>query len=46
MRSNKRIAILVQTWLVMGVLIGGTMRTTAFGQTSQVENADWPLRSS
>jgi hypothetical protein len=45
MRSKKRIA-LAQTWLVMGVLTAGMMRATAFGQTSQVDNADWPLRSS
>jgi hypothetical protein len=46
MRSKKRIATLAQTWLVMGVLTAGMMRAAAFGQTSQVENADWPLRSS
>jgi hypothetical protein len=45
MRSKKRIATLAQTWLVMGVLTAGMIRATAFGQTSQVENADWPLRS-
>ena len=46
MRTKKRIATLAQTWLVMGVLIAGMMRATAFGQTSQVDNPDWPLRSS
>jgi hypothetical protein len=45
MRSNKRITTLAQTWLVMGVLTAGMMRTPAFAQTSQVDNADWPLRS-
>ncbi len=46
MRSNKRIATLAQTLLVMCVLTAGMIRATAFGRTSQVENADWPLRSS
>jgi hypothetical protein len=46
MRSNKRIATLAQTLRVMGVLTAGMMRAPAFGQTSQVETVDWPLRSS
>jgi hypothetical protein len=46
MRSTERIATLALTSLVMGVLTAGMMRAPAFGQTSQVDNADWPLRSS
>ncbi len=46
MRSVQQIATLAQTLLFMGVLIAGMMRSPAFGQTSQVDNADWPLRSS
>jgi hypothetical protein len=44
MRSNKQITTLAPTWLVMGVLIAGMMRTPAVAQTSQVDNPDWPLR--
>jgi len=39
MRSNKRIATLTQTLLVMGVLAAAMMRAPAFAQTSQVDNA-------
>jgi len=46
MRSNMRIARLTQTSLVMGVLTFGMMRAPALAQTSQVDNPDWPLRSS
>ena len=46
MRSNKGIATLAQISLVMGVFTVGMMRAPAFAQTSQVDNADWPLRSS
>jgi hypothetical protein len=46
MRSNKRIAELAQTSLVMGVPAAGMMRAPAFAQSSRVDNADWPLRSS
>jgi uncharacterized protein YndB with AHSA1/START domain len=46
MRSAERIATLALTSLVIGVLTAGMMRAPAFGQTSQVDNADWPLRSS
>jgi uncharacterized protein YndB with AHSA1/START domain len=46
MRSTERIAALALTSLVMGVLTAGMMRAPAFGQTSQLDNADWPLRSS
>ncbi|MGA2431041.1 MAG: hypothetical protein ABSH13_21265 [Candidatus Acidiferrum sp.] len=47
MRSNNQIAALVQTALVTAALTA-TMMTAApmFGQTSQVDNPDWPLRSS
>jgi len=46
MRSNMRIATLIQTSLVMGVLTLGMMTAPALAQTSQVDNPDWPLRSS
>jgi len=46
MRSNKGIATLAQISLVMRVFTVGVMRAPAFAQTSQVDNADWPLRSS
>jgi hypothetical protein len=46
MRSNKRIATLAQTSLLMGVLAAGMMRAPAFAQSSRVDNADWPLLSS
>jgi hypothetical protein len=46
MSSNMRIARLTQTSLVMGVLTFGMMRAPALAQTSQVDNPDWPLRSS
>ena len=46
MSSNMRIARLTQTSLVMGVLAFGMMRAPALAQTSQVDNPDWPLRSS
>jgi hypothetical protein len=50
MRSNKQITTLAPTWLVMGVLIAGMMRTPAFAQTSQVDNpigryAGYPILS-
>ena len=41
-RSTGRIATLALTSPVMGVLTAGMMRAPAFGQTSQVDNADWP----
>ena len=46
MRSNKRIATLAQMSLVIGVFTAGMMRAPAFAQISQVDNIDWPLRSS
>jgi hypothetical protein len=46
MRSTKRIARLTQTLLVVGVMTAEIMTAPAFGQTSQVDNVDWPLRSS
>jgi hypothetical protein len=46
MRSNMRIATLTQTSVVLGVLTFGMMRAPALAQTSQVDNPDWPLRSS
>jgi hypothetical protein len=46
MRSNKEIATLAQISLVMGVFTAGTMSAPAFAHTSQVDNADWPLRPS
>jgi hypothetical protein len=46
MRSNKGIATLAQISLVMSVFTAGMMRAPAFAQTSQVDNADWPPRSS
>ncbi|MGB2665222.1 MAG: hypothetical protein WAK48_14540 [Candidatus Acidiferrum sp.] len=47
MRSNKQIAALVQTALVKAALTAGMMTAAPmFGQTSQVDNPDWPLRSS
>jgi hypothetical protein len=46
MRSTERIATVALASLAMGVLTAGMMRAPAFGQTSQLDNADWPLRSS
>lgn len=46
MRFTKRIATLALTSLVIGVLTAGMMSAPAFGQTPQLDNADWPLRSS
>ena len=43
-RSNKGIGALPQISLVIGVFTAGMMRAPAFAQTSQVDNADWPLR--
>jgi hypothetical protein len=47
MRSNKQIAALMQTALVTAALTASMMTAAPmFGQTSQVDNPDWPLRSS
>jgi hypothetical protein len=44
MRSNKEIAALVQTALVTAALTAGMITAAPmFGQTSQVDNPDWPL---
>jgi hypothetical protein len=45
MRSNKGIATLAQISLVMDVsYCKHNEGAPAFAQTSQVDNADWPLR--
>jgi hypothetical protein len=47
MRSNKQVAALVHTALATAALTAGTMTAAPmFGQASQVDNPDWPLRSS
>ena len=46
MRSNKQIAALLHMALITALTAGMMAAAPMFAQTSQVDNADWPLRSS